>query len=195
MRFKIKLDIDTLPVEDIVVETSKVLNKILGNNNKWHDLEIKPHSCSFIYGGELKNRNVVFNGNSHFYINSEDSEVISAIVSNTNIDFNIEENKVFKEYNLLSVKDVRYNRSGKTKWVTDENKEDFIQYVKEKYLVDIEIFKIKNRVVHYKNGSNISVSDLLIKCNSDKNVANLFESGIGGSCSLGFGFVKPIKKK
>ncbi len=193
MRFKIKLGLDKLPVEDIVIETSRKLNSILGHDHEWHDLECKPYSCSLISGGTLDKRTVKFNGNSHFYINTDDDKVIDAITNNIGIEFEIESPKVFKGYNILSVKNVRYNTNGKTEWVTKKNEAEFIGYVKRKFGVDIEILKMNNSVVHYKRGSKISVSNLLIRCNSDKNVGNLFESGIGGSCSLGFGFVNTIK--
>ncbi len=193
MRCKIKLGLDKLPVEAIVIETSRKLNSILGHDHEWHDLECKPYSCSLISGGTLDKRTVKFNGNSHFYINTDDDKVIDAITNNIGIEFEIESPKVFKGYNILSVKNVRYNTNGKTEWVTKKNEAEFIGYVKRKFGVDIEILKMNNSVVHYKRGSKISVSNLLIRCNSDKNVGNLFESGIGGSCSLGFGFVNTIK--
>lgn len=195
MRLKINLDINKTPVKNVVVETSKRLNAILGINHKWHDLERKPYTCSLISGGRLKGENIEFNGNAHFYINTEDEEVIKQIVNNKGLNFNIETVDVFKGYNILSVDRVRYKISGKNKWVTNENKKDFIKYVKDKYAVEIQILKFSNSVVYYKNNSKISVSNLLIRIDSEKNVSNLFETGIGGSCSLGFGFVEPIYKK
>ena len=49
-------------------------------------------------------------------------------------------------------------------------------------------------ILYYKNKSKIRVSDLLIFCKNNKNLANLFVSGMGGSCSLGFGFVEELNK-
>ena len=194
MRFKIKLKLDPINLRDVATETSNKLNKILGVNNKWHDMERKPYTCSFLLGGSLEGKILSFKNGGYFYVNTEDDDVINAITSNDGIEFNIENLKVFKGYNLLSVKRIRYNTEGKLEWITEENKNNFIEYVKNKYCVDIDILKISNTVIGYKNNSNISVSDLLIRCKTEKNVANLFESGIGGSCSIGFGFVEPLKK-
>lgn len=191
MRFKINLGKDSLPIEDVVTETSKRLNRVLGQNHKWHDLENKPYTCSLLLGGKQVGKRIEFD-NSYFYLNSDCNEVIETITSNFGINFDIEYPKVFKAYNLLSVKRVRFNKNGRTEWVTEENENEFISYVKDKYGVGIEVLKIQNTVLRYKNDSKISVSNLLIRTDGDKNVANLFESGIGGSCSLGFGFVSTI---
>lgn len=195
MRLKINLDIDKLPVKDVVIKTSSVLNKLLGDNNKWHDMVEKPYTSSLISGGTLQGENIVFNNNAHFYINTEDKEVIRAVLKNKGINFDTPPTKVFSGYNLLSVKKVRYKTKGKNKWVTPENSPDFIKYVKNKYGVDIEIYKYDNSVVYYKRGSKISVSNLLIRTtSSSKDVAKLFQSGIGASTSIGFGFVEPVNK-
>jgi hypothetical protein len=194
MRFKINLDISQLPVENIVVETSRVLNRMLGNNHKWHNLENKPYTCSLISGGTLKGRTVVFADNAHFFFNTNDEEVIETMVSNEAIDFEIIPIKIFKGYNLLSLNSVRYKTKGKNKWVTEENKNDFIKYVKNKYGVKIDILKYDKSVVHYKNSSKIPVSNLLVKVDYSKTISNLFETGIGASSSLGLGFIEPIKK-
>lgn len=194
MRFKIKLKITNLPIERVATDTATILNKLLGNNHKWHDINPKPYTCSLIRGGELNNGKFTFTNGAYFYINTEDEEVINSLLNNPDIEFDIENNKTFSGYNLLSVKNIVYNTNGKENWITDENKNNFIQYVKQKYFVDIEIYKIKNHHILYKERSRRPVSDLLIKCNG-KNVKNLFESGIGGSCSIGFGFVETINKK
>lgn len=195
MRFKIKLKLEKLSVNNIATETASRLNKLLGKNHKWHELTLKPYTCSFICGGEFKDDVCYFKDNSaYFYINTEDDEVIEVILNNSDINFDIENPKIFSDYNLLSIKNIVYNTNGKRNWITDENKNNFIEYVKHKYFVDIEIYKIKNHNIRYKNKSKLPVSDLLIKCSGDKMVKNLFESGIGGSCSIGFGFVETIKK-
>lgn len=195
MRLKINLELNNITLDNIAKETATNVNKLLGVNNKWHDLPVKPFTCSLILGGEVKKRDVIFKEKGFLYINTEDKEVIDAISSNEGLDFSIENPKIFKGYNLLSVKKVIYNTNGKKNWVTEDNKNNFIKYVKDKYCVDIEILKIKNSSVMYKNGAKLPTSDLLIRCNTDKNVANLFESGIGASCSIGFGLVELINKK
>ena len=194
MRYKINLNLKEIKLEDISLETPRIINRLLGKNNKWHDLIVKPYTCSLICGGIKKEENIIFEEKAFVYFNTKDVEVENAIFSNVGIDFSIEKPKVFIGYNLLSVQKVIYNTKGKKNWITEENKNNFIEYVKNKYCVDIEILKIQNTSVTYKDDSKIPVSNLLIRCNSEKNVANLFESGIGGSCSIGFGFVEPIKK-
>lgn len=196
MRFKITLKIDSLSIHDIAIETARQLNLILGHNNKWHDLQVKPYSCSLIMGGTIDKDIINFKASpAFFYLNTEDEEVIDVIVSNPTISFDILNIKTYKGFNLLSVKKIIFNKNGKRIWVTEENKNEFIEYVKNKYVVDIEILKIKNMLVSYKNKSKLPVSNLLIKSNSNKNVNNLFESGIGGSCAIGFGFVEPLTNK
>lgn len=196
MRFKIKLKLESMSIYDVAQETAKTINQILGHNNKWHDLLVKPYSSSMIMGGLLKDKIITFeNSSAYFYINTDDEEIIDRIISNPNISFDIESIKTFKGFNILSLKKVVYNKSGKRIWVTQETKEDFINYVKNKYCVDIDILKIDNSVVRYKNNSKLPISNLLIKTKSDNNVKNLFESGIGGSCSIGFGFVEPLIEK
>ena len=195
MRFKINLDLKSIALSDVAVETARQVNRLLGVNHKWHDLKIKPYTCSLILGGEVKKRDVIFKEKGFLYINTEDKEVKDAIFSNEGLDFSIENPKIFKGYNLLSVKKVIYNTNGKKNWITEDNKNNFIKYIKDKYCVDIEILKTKNSSVMYKNGAKLPTSDLLIRCNTDKNVANLFESGIGASCSIGFGLVELTNKK
>jgi CRISPR/Cas system endoribonuclease Cas6 (RAMP superfamily) len=196
MRFKITLKLESMSIYDVALETAKTINQILGHNNKWHDLVVKPYSCSMIMGGELKDKILYFNNSSaYFYINTDDGEIIERIISNSNISFDIESIKTFKEFNILSLKKVVYNKNGKRIWVTQETKQDFINYVKNKYCVDIDILKIDNSVVRYKNNSRLPISNLLVKTKTDTNVKNLFESGIGGSCGIGFGFVEPLTEK
>ena len=193
MRFKIKLKLEKLALDNVATETAKRLNQILGLNHKWHDLPQKPYTCSLIMGGLLEDKQLNFKDKSaFFYINTEDDEVIEAIVSSPGIDFEIQSIKTFSGYNWLSVKRIIYNTLGKRNHITEENKEAFIKYVKNKYDVNIEIHKIRNSLVTYKKNSKIPVSDLLIRCNDKKNVKLLFESGIGGSSSIGFGFVEPV---
>jgi len=194
MRFKIKLKLDTLLLCDVAEKTSSIVNKILGVNHKWHDLERKPYTCSFILGGKNEGKSLSFKNGGYFYFNSEDKEVIDAVMKVKDIEFSIETPKIFNGYNLLSVKRVIYNTEGKKVWVTESNKSNFESYLKLKYGVDVKILKINNTTVHYKNNTILDVSDLLIKCDNNKNVANLFESGVGGSCSIGFGFVETINK-
>jgi CRISPR/Cas system endoribonuclease Cas6 (RAMP superfamily) len=196
MRIKINLKLERIPFKDLATESARALNKALGANHKWHDLSVKPYTCSLINGGIRKGDDVVFNKSAFICINTEDDEVIEALFSDKSISFSIVNNEVFKDYNILSVYNVIYNKSGKGEiFVTEENKQDFVEYVKNKYLVEIEILKIKNSRIPYKKNGTRPVSNLLIKCNGNKNVENLFESGIGGSCSIGFGFVEQINKK
>ena len=194
MRFKIKLTLKSLPIKDVAEKTASVLNKILGDNHKWHDLESKPYTCSLILGGKKHDESLIFENGGYFYINTNDNEVINALLNNKGIEFSVENNKLNSGYNLLSVKRVIYNTNGKKIWVTNDNKHNFENYVKVKYGVNIEILKINNTTIHYKNNTILDVSDLLIKCNDKKNVNNLFETGIGGSCSIGFGFVETLNK-
>lgn len=195
MRFNFKLKLTSLKLEDVATETARTVHKLLGENNEWHNLERKPFTCSFIKGGKLKERVIHFNNDAHLYINTEDEKVISKLTNHVGIEFDIETPKIFKSYNLLNVSQVIFNTSGKKIWVNEENKSKFIEYCKNKYGIDFEILNIRNSTVSYKNGSKLPVSDLFIKSFSDKNVLNLFESGIGGSCSLGFGFVETVKQK
>lgn len=195
MRFKIKLKLEKLSVNNIATETASRLNKLLGKNHKWHELILKPYTCSLIRGGKIKDGVCYFkDNNAYFYINTEDTEVIEAILNNIDTGFEIEKPKIFSDYNLLSVRNIIYNTNGIRNKITDENKNNFIEYVKQRYFVDIEIYKIRNHGIDYKDKSYMPVSDLLIKCSGDEMVKNLFESGIGGSCSIGFGFVETIKK-
>lgn len=193
MRFKIKLNLDKIPLKKLATETAKHLNKTLGKNHKWHDLTtVKPYTCSFIMGGKQVGDNIIYKNYAYFYLNTEDEEVINAIVSNPSIEFDIENVKVFSDYNLFSVKKVIYNKSSKRHHITEENKKDFIAYVKAKYFVDIEILKLENKYVSYKKNSTLPVTNILIKASGGNNVENLLNSGIGGSCSIGFGHVEPI---
>ena len=195
MRFNFKLKkIEKIPLSEIATATAKTIHGLLGENNKWHDLERKPFTCSFINGGKLVDGVVIFKEDANININTENEEVINQIMS-SGLDFSIENTKVFKGYNLLSVKNVVYNSNDKKNWITEENKDAFVSHVKNKYaLKEVEILKMKKSLITYKNGKKIPVTDLLIRCHSDQNVENLFETGIGGSCSLGFGFVKQIYK-
>jgi CRISPR-associated endoribonuclease Cas6 len=175
-------------------KTASIVNKLLGNNHKWHDLERKPYTCSFIVGGIKNKDTIIYNDDSYLYFNTEDPEVIDAILANKNIEFNIENNKVNNEVNLLTIKRVIYNNNGKKVWITEDNKSQYEKYLNLKYGISAEILKIRNYTIHHKNVI-LNTSDLLIKCSNNKNVANLFESGIGGSCSIGFGFVENINKQ
>ena len=194
MRFKIKVDVNSVAIKNMAEKTASIVNKLLGNNHKWHDLEIKPYTCSFIVGGIKNEDTIIYNDDSYLYFNTEDSEVIDAILANKNIEFNIENNKVNNEVNLLTIKRVIYNNNGKKVWITENNKSQYEKYLNLKYGISAEILKIRNSTIHYKNAI-LNTSDLLIKCSNNKNVANLFESGIGGSCSIGFGFVENINKQ
>ena len=192
MRLKIKLKLKNITLDNIALETAKVLNQALGHNHKWHDMEHKPYTCSFIMGGSLENKQFDFKEKpAFFYINTEDVEVIEAITK-TGSDYDIQNIKTFNGYNWLSVKRIQYYSMGKLRHITNENKEAFINYVKNKYNVNIEIHKIKNSFVTYKGNSKLPVNDLLIRCVNEKNVSSLFESGIGGCSSIGFGFVEPV---
>ena len=153
MRIKIKLNLDKLPLNEVVTENAKILHKILGDNNKWHNMEQKPFTCSSLLGGKLKDKHIVFNDGGYLYINSEDDEVINAIIKNEGIVFSIENPKIYNGYNILSAKKIIFNTNKKKNWITEENKKTFIDYVKNKYCVDIEILKIRNSAVTYKNGS------------------------------------------
>lgn len=195
MRFKIKLDISGISLTKRAEETARQLNKILGVNNKWHDLKVKPYSCSFIMGGKQVGDKIVYQNSAYMFLNTEDEEVINKIVSNPKIEFSIETIKLYKDFNLLSVKNIVYNKSGKRVHINEETKNDFIAYVNRKYLIDIEILKIQNTFVSYKNGSYLPVTNLLINCKGSDNLQNIFDSGIGGSCAIGFGHVEPINKK
>ena len=194
MRFNFELNIKEIPLNELALTTAKTLHALLGTNNKWHDLERKPFSCSFIKGGKVYDGIIKFEDKPILTINTEDVEIITQLMTNK-LPFSIETPKVFKGYNLLSVKNVVYNSGGKKNWITTDNQDAYIKHIITKYaLKEVEILKIKNSVITYKEGKKIPVSDLLIRINSDQNVANLFETGIGGSCSLGFGFVEPLNK-
>jgi CRISPR/Cas system endoribonuclease Cas6 (RAMP superfamily) len=193
MRFKIKLNLDKVQLSDVAVVTAKEVHKLLGDNNKWHDLVRKPFSCSLIRGGKLIDKTIHFDEDAFIYINTEDDEVINALLS-SNPTFSIEKPKVFKDYNLLKVKNVVFNADGKKTWITDDNKDRFIKHIENRYAIKLEVLKIKNSLISYKNNIKLPVSDLLIKIPNNVNVGNLFESGIGGSCSLGFGFVETLNK-
>lgn len=196
MRLKVKLKLEKIPSNNLAIETSRQLNRLLGVNHKWHDLQNKPYTCSLIRGGVFDGDNIIFKNSAFIYINTEDKEVVNSMFeNNSSIEFEIQDVKIFKDYNIFSVYNVIYNKSSDRLHVTDDNKDLFIEFVKNKYMVDIEILKIENTTVPYKKNSRLPVSNLLILCKGDKNIANLLESGIGGSCSIGFGFVEPINKK
>jgi len=191
MRLKIMLELEEIPLKDMASTTAKEVHKLLGVNNKWHDLERKPFTCSLIRGGKLFDRVVRYNNDAHIFINTEDNEIIDAVLVN-NPTFEIIPTKVFKGYNLLSVKYVVFTVEGKKQWITEENKDRFIKHIESRYAIKVEILKLKNSVINFKNKMNLPVTDLLIKIPNSTNVLNLFNSGIGGSCSLGFGFVESI---
>lgn len=195
MRFKITLDLDIISKYDIAIATAKHLNQILGHNNKWHDMVVKPYTCCLLRGGDLEGNNINFsNKSAYFYLNTEDDEVIDKIISNPTISFDVENVKLFSSFNLLSFKKVIFNHNGKRIFVTDATKEAFINYVKNKYAVDIEILKMSTSLVTYKNQSKLPVTNLLVKAKGNT-IQNLFESGVGGSTSIGFGFVELVNNK
>ena len=192
MRLKIDLDLTEISLKEVSQKTASVIHGLLGKNNKWHDLERKPYSCSFIRGGVKNEKTIKFNGDAHVFFNTEDEEIINQLVSN-NLSFSFENPRVFDGYNLLSITNIVYNCNGKKNWVTDANKERFTKHIENKYGISCEILKIDNKINFYKNIS-IPVTNLLIRTNGATNVFNLFETGVGGSCGLGFGFVESVVK-
>lgn len=194
MRINIKVNVDTIAIKNMAEKSASVINKLLGTNHQWHDLERKPYTCSFIKGGRKVNDVIVYDNDAYIYVNTDDSEVITALLSDENIVFSIEKPKIRNGSNILSVKRVIYNTNGKKVWVTNDNKTQFEEYLKMKYGVSGEILKMNNSTTHYKNHVILNTTDLLIRCFDNTNVMNLFESGIGGSCSIGFGFVETINK-
>lgn len=200
MRLKIKLKENKILIGSNALLVSKYINTFLGVNNKWHDMVgIKPYSVSMIMGGKRDNGYLVFNDDAHIFVNSEDPEVIGAILDNIigKYEYDFVDNKYRKGVNILTASYVRYYSKSKDNFITEENKKDFLEYIKNKYNVDIEILNINAHIdIKYKNKSAIKTTNLLFKINSDiEDVKKIFNTGIGGSTSLGLGFVDNINVK
>ena len=198
MIIKINLNLQKIKISENALMVGSIIHDLLGRNNKWHDNQIKEYSVSMIIGGVKDGEYIIFNNDSHIFVNTSNNEIRNIILENSiklGYYFNIVFNIARKGENILTAKNIRYNYKGKNYNISEENKKDFEKYLKNKYGIDAVILKInKNIDVKYKNNSAIKSTNILFKIITDNpdDVQKLFETGIGGSTAIGFGFVDNI---
>lgn len=206
----------TTPVEDYIVG---LVQKILGENNKWHD-NFSAYSISTMQGGVVKDKYMCFPDGGYFYVSSIDMEFIQAFTNNLILNvgkislrdmkmkgFAFPSSKVHSDYDiirsisplLLKVKNKRlvtFKDDDFVYLLTEQSKKKLLHNgftEKDVQNFEIEPFHFKGASLRHARRKQYSLPASMVMLVVKGNVKcrkALYEMGLGSSTGYCFGAVE-----